>query len=148
MYKFVSFKTVGLREPRMANVTLVRLLSSVYPEMAFQFERIRAGVSAMWTLVGSLARMATDVAFQFRQFHASVIAFGALVGLLVCMSISYVAHQFARSGKSGIAILARVRFGSGMRIDVVLQRRQCLEPPFTHATLVWPLLRVRLHMPR
>ena len=36
--------------------------------------------------------------------------------------------------------------GTGVRVDVVLQRGQCLEASLAHGALVHPLLAVRLHV--
>lgn len=43
---------------------------------------------------------------------------------------------------------ASVRFDAGMRVDVILQRRQRLETPLADAALVRPFLGVRFHVAR
>lgn len=50
MGEFVCLQTIGLGEFGFANVTLVRFFAGVYPQMALQFERVRAGIGAVWAL--------------------------------------------------------------------------------------------------
>ena len=46
----MSLQTVRLSKASLANVTLIRLLSSVDPQMSFQFERIRTGIGTVRAL--------------------------------------------------------------------------------------------------
>ena len=76
----------------MADITLVRLLASVYPEMSLEFEGVGTGVSTVGALVRSLSSMAPHVSLQFAQLHAGVVAFGALVGFLKRVDVPDMAY--------------------------------------------------------
>ena len=70
----VRLQGVTLREPRPTDLTLVRLLPGVDPQMALQFERVRRGVGAVRALVGPLARVGAHVSAQLAQLDARVVA--------------------------------------------------------------------------
>lgn len=50
MDQLVSLETVGLCEPRVTYVALVRFLASVYPQMSLQLECVGTCIRTVWTL--------------------------------------------------------------------------------------------------
>jgi len=48
--KSVSLEAVGLREPRVADVTLVRLFARVYSEVPLQFKCVRTSIRTVRAL--------------------------------------------------------------------------------------------------
>lgn len=94
MDQLVSLQTVGLRESRLANVTLVGFLAGVNAQMTFQLERVGAGVGTVRTLIGSLAGVTADMSLELGQLYRCVVALCAFVRLLVRVSVPNVSHQF------------------------------------------------------
>lgn len=118
----------------MTHVTLVRFLASVYPQVTLQLERVRAGVGAVRALVRTLASVGPHVTLELAQLDRGVVALGALVRLLERVPVADVARQLARGRERRLAVAALVRLGARVGVDVVVQRRQRLEPALAHRT--------------
>ena len=73
----VRLQRVALREPGVADVTLVGLLARVDAEVALQLEGVGGGVGAVRALVGPLPCVATHVPLQLGKLHAAVVTLGA-----------------------------------------------------------------------
>ena len=83
----VGLQRVGLGEPGVANITLVRLLSRVNPHVSLQLEGVGGSVGAVRTLVRPLASVTPDVSLELGQLHAGVVALGAFVRSLKSMTV-------------------------------------------------------------
>ncbi len=86
------------------------------------------------------------MSFEFAQLDTRVVTLGALVRLLERVSVAYVAHQFTGSGEGGVALLALLRPHAGVRVDVVLQRRDRLEAAIADRAFVRAFLRTKHKM--
>ena len=93
MYQLVGLEGVGLGEACPADLTLVRLLPGVNPEVALELEGVGAGVGAVRALVRPLTRVTPHVPLQLAQFHAGILTVRTLVGLLVSVDVTDVPHQ-------------------------------------------------------
>lgn len=65
----MSLQTVTLGEPGVADITLVRFLPSVDPEVSLEFEGVRTGIGAVRTLVGSLSTVTSHVSLELTKLH-------------------------------------------------------------------------------
>ena len=143
----VSFQTVALSKPCMANITLVWFLPCVYPKVAFQLEGIRACISAVGTLIRPLTTMTSHVAFQLAQLYRGVVTVRTLMWFLMSVFVAHMSHKFATGCKVCLAILATVWLCSCVRVHVVLKRSERFETSLAYAALVRSFFAVRLHVP-
>ena len=64
----------------------------------------------------------------------------------MCVPVSHMSHQLTARGEAGLAVLALMRLGPCVRINVVQEAGLGLEASLTHGALVRPVIRVRLHV--
>lgn len=133
-------ETVGLRKASVTYIALVGFLPRMDTEMPLELKGVWTGVGTMRALIGPFASMAPHVPFQFTQLHRGVVTFRAPVRFLVCVTVAYVAHQFARGGERTVTMFTTVRLGTRVRVDVILKGCQRLEASIADRTLVRSLL--------
>lgn len=144
--EFVHVEGVGLCEAHVADVTLVRLFTSVGADVALQLEGICRSVRAVGALVWAFSRVAAYVAPQFGQLHRSVATLLALMGLFMRVSVLDVAHKLPGRSKRFLAVLAHEWFNAVVEVLMVPQRGHSLEATLANVALVRPMTGVGLHV--
>lgn len=144
----MGLQRVALRESSMTNVAFVRLFARVNSQVTLQFVRVRTGVGTMRALIRSLASVAAHMTLQLGQLDASVVTLTATMRLFVRVPIAHVTDELAGRSECRFAIFTLMRSNAGVRVDVILKRRDRLEATLANATLVRALFAVRLHVTR
>lgn len=93
MYQLMGLEGVGLGEACTADLTLVWLLSRMDPEVALEFESVRACIGAVRALVRPLSRVTPHMALQLAQFHTGIFTVRAFVGFLMGVDVAHMPHQ-------------------------------------------------------
>ncbi len=83
------------------------------------------------------------VPLEFTEFHTGVITLGTFMRFLERVSVSDVSDEFPAGRECRITFLTFLWSDSGVRVDVILKRRDCLETAITNITLVGALLENR-----
>ena len=80
------------------------------------------------------------MSLEFTELHACIVTFRTFVRLLERVSVPNVPYEFPGCSERGVALLALLRTHARVGVDVVLQRRHCLEASVAYVALVRPFL--------
>ena len=85
------------------------------------------------------------VPLEFTEFHTGIITLGTFMRFLERVSVSDVSDEFSAGREGRVTFLTFLWSDPGVRVDVILKRRDRLETAITNITLVGALLEKKIN---